>query len=285
MFDKINKEKSKYETRIILGYLSVGLAFVLYLPMFMAIGPIAFPLIAIPFLGGGIYAGLNGKKIKGISNAFKDNFVKEVLKEEFPEARYDYASGFTEEQVVDSLLLRKRDRFSSEDLIEGFYEGVQFKSSDVTQKEVRGSGKNRKVVTVFKGRFYAFEFNKPFKDNLLLTQPYNYKPFTTYEKVKTESIHFNSEMKIYAENPHEAFYILTPDFMEKLMYFDKKYMDKISFSFKDNHLFVAIDTRKDYFDIKPFKKIDKTILDEYRLELLDIKDLIYTLNLNQKMFK
>ncbi|HKL47392.1 MAG TPA: DUF3137 domain-containing protein, partial [Candidatus Izemoplasmatales bacterium] len=77
----------------------------------------------------------------------------------------------------------------------------------------------------------------------------------------------------------------SPDFMEKLLYFDNKYYDKISFSFKENKLFIAIDTRKDYFDVKAFKKVDDSIFKEYREELLDIKDLIHTLNLNQTIFK
>jgi hypothetical protein len=170
-------------------------------------------------------------------------------------------------------------------MIQGHHENVNFKCCDITQKEVRNSGKNRKVVTVFQGRFYEFDFHKKFKHNLLLLQPYNFRPFSAYKKVETESIHFNSELKIYAENEHEAFYILTPDFMEKLMYFDQKYYDKISFSFKENKLYVAIDSRTDSFDIKAFKTIDESIFEDYQSELLDIKDLIHTLNLNQSIFK
>jgi hypothetical protein len=100
-----------------------------------------------------------------------------------------------------------------------------------------------------------------------------------------ESVDFNSELKVYAQNEHEAFYILTPDFMEKLMYFDQKYFDKISFSFKENKLYVAIDSRTDSFDIKAFKTIDGSIFEDYQSELLDIKDLIHTLNLNDTIFK
>ncbi|MFO7811119.1 MAG: DUF3137 domain-containing protein [Candidatus Delongbacteria bacterium] len=84
---------------------------------------------------------------------------------------------------------------------------------------------------------------------------------------------------------HEAFYILTPDFMEKLIYFDRKYMDKISFSFKRNKLFIAIDTRKDYFDLKAFKKVDQTIFNEYQEELKSIQELVKILNLNNTIFK
>ncbi|MFP4478354.1 MAG: DUF3137 domain-containing protein [Candidatus Izemoplasmatales bacterium] len=285
MFTEINREKSKHEGKIILGYMMTGIAFVLYLPLASSIGIGAFFLVGVPFLGGAFYASHYQKKIKLLSNNFKAKYVTEEVKKVFPNSTYRYDLGFTENEVIESNLLLKRDRFKSEDLIQGLYDGVSFKCSDLEQKEVRGSGKDRRVVTVFQGRFYEFDFHKNFKHNLILLQPNMYRPFSGLNKVDTESIHFNSEFKIFAESDHEAFYILTPDFMEKLIYFDRKYLDKISFSFKNNKLYIAIDTRKDYFDIKPFKKVDMTIFNEYQEELKDIQELVKVLNLNSTLFK
>jgi hypothetical protein len=73
--------------------------------------------------------------------------------------------------------------------------------------------------------------------------------------------------------------------MEKLLYMDDKYLDKISFSFIGNKLSIAIDSRKDYFDIKPFKQVNKSIVSEYREELNDIKEFIKVLQLDQTLFK
>jgi len=285
MFTEINKQKAKYENRIVLSYLIVGIAFVSYIPLGSSIGPAAFFIIGVPFLGGGLYASHNYKQIKMLSNDFKAKYVTQEINKVFANSRYHHDLGFTEEEVIESNLLKNRDRYKSEDLIEGLYEGVTFKCSDVEQKEVRGSGKNRRVVTVFQGRFYEFDFPKIFKHDLMLLQPDTYRPFSSFRKVNTESIHFNSEFKIYAENEHEAFYILTPDFMEKLIYFDRKYLDKISFSFKHNKLYVAVDTRKDYFDIKAFKKVDSSIFEEYQEELKDIQELVNILKLNVTIFK
>ncbi|HKL47267.1 MAG TPA: hypothetical protein VJ878_01245, partial [Candidatus Izemoplasmatales bacterium] len=80
MFEKINREKSKLETRIIIGYSITGLAFILYLPLGASIGGAAFFIIAFPFIGGAAFAGYNQKKIKGLSNGFKEKHVTEVLK-------------------------------------------------------------------------------------------------------------------------------------------------------------------------------------------------------------
>jgi hypothetical protein len=285
MFQKLNEEKAKYERRMLIGYGITIIAFISYIPLAIAIGMIAFFIIALPFIGGAMYAATNQKKIKDISNKFKKVYVTDELKKVFPASTYIYNHGFSESEVVKSGLLYDRDRYASEDMISGNFDNVNFRCSDVLQKEVRRSGKSTTVVTVFQGRFYEFDFPKTFKSNLLLLQPYNYRPFSNFKKLKMESVKFNSEMKVYAQSELEAFYILTPHFMEKLLYLDNKYLDKISFSFLENKLFIAIDSRKDYFDIKPFRTVNKSIVSEYREELNDIKELIEVLNLNQTLFK
>lgn len=285
MFDKLNQEKAKYERNIRLGSLSTIVGFVLYLPLATAFGIGAFFIILIPFLGGAIFAGKYRNKVKQLSVEFKRKYIPEGMKTIIPDGEYHYDGGFTEEEVVRSGLLRNQDRFDSEDMFVGTHKGVRFKTSDVVQKDVRRSGKHTRVVTVFKGRFYRFDFPKKFKYNLQLLQPYNYRPFSGLKRVETESIHFNSEMKIYAQSEHEAFYILTPHFMEKLMYFDRKYSDKISFSFLNNKLYIAIDSRIDTFDIKPFKTIDESIFRQYKNDIEEILELIEVLKLEEELFK
>jgi hypothetical protein len=285
MFDKINKEKEKYEKNIIIGGVITALAFILFLPLVASLGPSGFIIIVIPFFGGAIYMGQNSRKIKLISSKFKGKFVEEELKKVFPDSIYKQYDGFTEKEVVESGLLFNRDRFYSEDMISGNFESVNFRCSDVKQQEVRKTKNSTRVVTVFQGRFYEFDFHKPFKHDLLLLQPMNFRPFSDFHKVNTENINFNSELKVYARNELEAFYILTPDFMEKVRELDDKYLDKISFAFKNNKLYIAVDTRKDYFDFKAFKKVDESLISSYKEEFEDIKAFIFTLNLNSTLFK
>lgn len=285
MFDKINQEKAIYERKMKIGLTISAIAFILFIPAGAAAGPLGGFLMMIPFMGGAIYSGKQSKKIKEISVNFKKEYLEKELVKFFPYSEYKPHDGFKEKEVVYSNLLFERDRYYSEDLIIGSFEGVNFRCSDVKQEDVRRSGKTTRVVTVFHGRFYEFDFHKSFKHDLLLLQPFNFRPFSGFNKVETESIEFNSELKIYAKDDHEAFFILTPDFMEKIRYLDEKYLDKISFSFKDNKLFIAIDSRKDYFDIKTYKKVDESLIREYQEEFQDIRDFITVLNLNSTLFK
>lgn len=285
MFDKLNQQKAKYERGIILGIGTTIISFILFMPLVSMGGVGAFFIIAIPFMGGVIFAGVMSRKIKEISNTFKEKYVTEELLKVLPDSKYRYDFGFSEEEVIASKLLHNQDRFYSEDMIYGSFDDVKFRCSDVKQQDVRQSGKHTTVVTVFQGRFYEFDFPKEFMYNLLLIQPYHYRPFENLNKIKMESIEFNSELKVYAKNDHEAFYILTPHFMERLLILDRKYNDKISFSFINHKLYIAIDTRQDYFDIKAFQPVSRNLIDEYKIEFNDIKEFITLLRLNTTIFK
>lgn len=284
MFDELNKKKQHHEMHMTIGYVVTGISFVLFLPLGAVLGP-GVIIIMIFFAGGGIYANHHRKLVKEMSNDFKRVHVTRELEKVFPNSKYYYDKGFTEQEVIASQLLRHQDRFQSEDMIIGKFDNVDFKCSDVHQIDIVKTKNGTRRRTVFQGRFYEFDFFKNFKYNLILAQPYTFRPFSTYHKVKMESIHFNSEMKVYAEDEHEAFYILTPHFMEKLLVLDRKYRDKISFSFLNNKLYIAIDSRKDYFDVLPFKPLDESLIREYLDEFYDIKEFITLLTLNSRLFK
>ena len=75
----------------------------------------------------------------------------------------------------------------------GEYEGVKFQAADVKLQDVRSTGKSTTVVTVFLGRVYKFEFNKRFKSNIIINQPSFFNKLFGWNRIKTESVKFNSE--------------------------------------------------------------------------------------------
>ena len=239
---------------------------------------------AVGFLGGFLGVIFVKYRFKILSTEFKETFVEGQLRKVFPNSVYNARTGFTKSEVYNSNVLKREDRFESEDMITGKFENVKFRSSDVTLKDVSHSGKHTTVVTVFQGRVYEFEFNKRFKSNLLLIQPGKFRIFGPWKKIKMESVHFNSELKVYAENDHEAFYILTPHFMEKLLYLDKKYRDKVNFSFINRKLYISVDSRRDTFDLKLFGEISSQMVNDFVYEFEDMKEFIIKLKLDNKIF-
>lgn len=158
------------------------------------------------------------KERKEFKRIYKENFVVGALKEILGDVQYNPMFGFSELDVARTGVVQMGNRFSSEDYIEGYWDGVHFRQSDVVVKRVTGSGKNRHTYVHFSGRL--FEFDCPQEDNvstLLFSKNYQYPGHglgMRYEKVHMENEQFNKRFKIKAAREIDAFYILTPHMME-----------------------------------------------------------------------
>jgi len=60
---------------------------------------------------------------------------------------------------------------------------------------------------------------------------------------------------------------------------------RISMSFLGDHLYVAINNNRDTFELKMFRNVDESVIEEFKQDLLVIKDFIVSLKLNNKLFK
>lgn len=281
--EELNKKKKVWDGIKVLSFFLIGLGFILVWGM-SGSGEPPFLGIILLLVPGGILLFVATSKIKEISNEFKTTFVKKEIEKRIPHSTFHINSGISSSIVSESNLVLLQDRYSTEDLLEGKIENVDFRCADVHVQDVRGSGKNRRVVTTFKGRFYEFEFFKHFKSNVFLLQPGQYRPFTNFQKVQLESIKFNSEFKIYTNNEHDVFYLLTPHLMEKLLILDGKYRDKIGFSFLNSKLYIAIDTRLDTFDVTGMGEITQLDIDKAIQEIENIIEFVEFLNLTSTLF-
>jgi hypothetical protein len=135
------------------------------------------------------------------------------------------------------------------------------------------------------GVVHEFDFPKQFKSNVFLLQPGQFRPYSGMRKIKMESIQFNSEFKIYTNDDHDAFYLLTPHLMEKLLKLDSKYCDKIGFSFLNSKLYIAIDSRIDTFDVSILGDISNRDIDKAITEIENMIEFVEYLQLDSELFK
>ncbi|MBU1145873.1 MAG: DUF3137 domain-containing protein [Firmicutes bacterium] len=268
-------KKKRYEILALCGYVMIGVGFVLFIPLGMSNPQFLF-IVTLLFLSGAIIAGIASKQFKKLSLEYKRIYISKMVQEIYPGSTYRPEIGFEKEEVYHSRILRKADKYFSEDLLEATYKNINFQSADVKLQDVRSNGKTTTVVTVFLGRVYRFDFPKGFKTDMVVLQPgFGAKwGFGSYTEIKTESIEFNQEFNVLAKNELNAFEILTPPFMERLRKLDLKYHDKIVFSFIENKLYVAIKTGVDSLDLKMFRKMDSELTKEFELELEDMKSII-----------
>ena len=226
----------------------------------------AEPFLLIIVVMGAIILGvlLTHKQRIEYTLAFKKFFVNTSLQSIFTDLKYSPEKGIARDVIASTKMMYMGDVYHSNDFISGKYKDIRFIQSDVHIEDERtrtDSNGNTETyyVTLFMGRWMIFEFNKPFKANIQVCQ----KGFGNnrvggglfsndiYHEVKLESLEFNKCFKTYAQSEHEAFYILTPSLMEKIMKLDQLNDGKLLLCFVDNKLHVGLYDGKDSFEHAP----------------------------------
>lgn len=254
-----------------------------------------FSLIVILCIFGIIKSCVVGNDINIFNKNFKNIFVKTSLQNYFNDLTYEYEKGFEESFVRQTGMLDTGDRYYSNDYVSGIYKNIKFEQADIhieEKHEEKDDEGNKRTVweTLFMGKLMIFDFNKPFKANLQISSAFfdsNRLPWgKQFTNVKTENIEFNKNFAIYAENELEAFYILTPHFMEKIQSVYKSLNCSIMFGFMDNKLYIAVDNYDDSFEYNVFEPInEEKIKEEILKDIKTIINLVEELDLDNNLFK
>ena len=238
---------------------------------------------------------VNGKDIETFYKEYKKIVVLEYLKKTFEDITYEPEKGFSQNFIDDIGMLDTGTDYMSNDYISGKYKRISFRQADMQiykkQKTRNTYGKmDDRTETAFLGRLMIFDFNKKFKTDVQVTSKYfnvNTHPKNKkFVKVEMEDASFNNTFNVYAENKHEAFYILTPHLMEKMKELMKKLKCNIMFCFVDNELHIAVDNNDDSFEPNFYKHInEKEIEENITKDIKLITDFVDELNLDNGLFK
>ncbi len=278
--EEYKDEYAIYDKKAKIGTTIIIISFLLFLPS----GGIGFSsglfflpfLVMAGFMAGGVISGIYHNKMKLLINEFKTQYMPKAIESILPGSEFNVNGGFDEMELYRSRILSKADRYHTEDQFIGEWDGIKFKTADVTLKDVRSNGKSTTVVTVFQGRVYRLDFPIPFLTDMLVYQNRFIVKwgFGEFEQVETESIDFNHSFQVLAKDSLNAFRILKPDFMEKLMALDQQTVHKIALSFQGEHLYIAIDTREDTLDYESKLAVLDTPTLAFEKTLQLIKDFI-----------
>ena len=265
-----------------------GIALFLYKPEYIFL---AIIIIIIPI----IYCAVIGKKFKSI---FKDVFVKDALKAIFSDLVFDPSRGIDRNTIANTGMLYMGNRFSSNDYISGKYKDVSFVQSDVTIQDVETHTDSKghthtDVDNILVGKWMIFDFNKNFAANIQVKSKFFSHTGlafrigeSRYKTVKMEDEDFNKKFSVHAQSEHDAFYILTPQFMEKIKNLSNGLRGKVMFCFIDNKLHIALNNNRDSFEYGVFKKLDESVINEYvSQEIKIITDFVDKLSLENDIFK
>ena len=257
--------------------------------------PIAFFIFVFGFVLTTI---INIGPRKKFSLAFKNTYVLKSLQSIFENLDYRPESGLKRDIIANTKMMNMGDRYSSNDYIYGTYKGISVTQADVHIEEEHtttdSDGHTQTTwVTLFRGRWMVFDFNKIFKANIQVCQKgfgnariSNWGSDLKYKKVQMEDEDFNKRFRIFAQDEHDAFYILTPSLMEKIKRVSESINGRLLFCFVDNKLHIGLQNGKDSFEHGIFKKInEEKVINEISQDIKLITDFVDQLNLDNDLFR
>lgn len=238
------------------------------------------------------------KQITEFNNGFKNKYVLSSLNKIFTDLKYFPDKGLDYGVIANTRMMDMGDRYSSNDYFEGKYKNVNVKQADVhieeEQQTTDSDGHTTTTwVTIFEGKWMIFDFNKTFTANVQVSQKgfgnsrvNNWGEKNKYKKVEMEDAEFNKMFRIYAQNEHDAFYILTPSLMEKIKNLARTVSGKLLLCFINNELHIGLYNYKDSFEHSVYKKIDEEkINDDISKEIKIITNFVDELDLDNSLFR
>lgn len=250
-------------------------------------------LLIIPPVGIAVllYGAWRVQKLqKEMKDLYKDAFVREPLMNNFENVHYEPNGGFLRENIEAFQLCEMGNSFWSEDYIRATFQGVNFEVAEVNMREVDRSSDSNRVETYFEGRMMVFHFpDKLVSSVSVFSRKFKHRPLSRREaketKVELEMVQFNKDFDVYSENQQDAFYLITPHFMERLQFLAGRY-ESIAMHVVGNRVFLGFnEPGKKIFDANiDVGKVDiNQEMAKVQAEIDDIKTFI-TMILNLRTF-
>ncbi|WP_390583021.1 DUF3137 domain-containing protein [Erythrobacter sp. MTPC3] len=149
------------------------------------------------------------------------------------------------------------DRDSFEDRWFGDVEGHSFQLYETHLRERRGSGKNRRYVTVFRGAIIAMGFGRPFHSTTLLQRAGKHKSwlglggrkdsvtFSGHRLDYVDQVHpaFEDVFEVWSDDQVEARVIVHPSYVEHLLALEQAFHgDAVRALFARGQVIVAVES-------------------------------------------
>ena len=281
------KSRAVTLTKVLIPLLLI--AFVIFLIAGLWPVGLVFLLAAIPCAVVYVRASNATKKL------VSDNIVAQALGEVFDVEVYAAGHYIGEDVLRQAGLVYDWNKSNGSDLVSGKYRGVAFAFSDVhlEDEEVSTDGDGNTTTsctTRFRGQWLVLEAKKPLPHMVRIREREQRRLKGGYRKsksdVETENAAFNEKFEILTGDPHTAFYILTPHFMEAIVAADERAAGRTYLCFDGQRVHVAVDNGRDSFEVKKgadAKDIDK-LRERIRGEIRYIIEIADELLQNQYLF-
>lgn len=231
------------------------------------------------------------RKSGELSNYYKKDIIAIVIKQLCEETSYFPDKGIPEEIFMScGLFSTTPDRYRCEDLITGKIAKTKFACSEIIaeEKQVTTDNKGRRQehwVDIFRGFLFIADFHKNFNGKTVVYRNSWLKLKLGHQRVKLENPDFEKNFDTYSTDQIEARYLLTPGLMEKILELDRKFSGKITISFYNSQVIVAIPDSKDHFETSIWQsQLHNENIEQEFYTLSTLFGIVNDLNLNLRIW-
>ena len=244
-------------------------------------------LMLIPVITGVLLMMRSEIKIK---NTISGDIVNGIVNEVLDNATYAPPYRLSDEIIVSShmVLPQSYDKISGSDFINGEYKGLLLKMSDIDLTRRVSTGDDDETdERVFDGQWLMCDFGKDLSGEVHVSQITKSMPDSIKkQRIRMENEQFNEIFVVTADDPEEAFYVLTPHMMEYILSLEKKNNGIIYMSFlRDGKFHIAVNSGTDFFELGKNNADYDTLRQVFLDQLRWYTDIIDELRLEPNLYK
>ena len=247
--------------------------------------PLAILFIVLA-LAGGYQLEKNSSRLKKL---LSDNVISGVLKEVFGDAvEYNPWGKINPGSMVFPFSYNCAD---GSDHIKAVYNGLNIELGDIElidesefTEEDGHTEKNR--VTFFKGQWLTCDFGKELAGEVYISEWTQKDRRSMKSNVVMDNEQFSKRFCVRADDPQEAYYILTPHMMEYILTMADKSGGTVYLSFlRNGKMHVAVKTGREFFELGKSNTDVGVLRQKFLGELRWFTDMIDALRLEKTIFK
>ena len=177
------------------------------------------------------------------------------------------------------------------DHIKAVYNGLNIELGDVelidkTEDTDEEGHTNTRQDTVFKGQWLTCDFGKELAGQVYVSERSKKDHRSMKSNVTMDNEQFSKRFCVRADDPQEAYYILTPHMMEYILTMADKSGGAVYMSFlHSGKMHVAVQTGRDFFELGKTNTDAETLRRKFLGELRWFTDVIDTLRAEDTLYK
>lgn len=214
---------------------------------------------------------------------YKNYVIESAISDKVEDLVYEPYCGLPRGVYNSVHITKDGDYYDSKDLITAKYHNIYFVQSNL---KIENQGNNQSYV-YFYGKWIVIDYPKKFSGTVTIMDknyPYGVKKDKESEKIELENPDFNNMFNIRADNSELAYYLLTPQLMEKLIVIKQNLKGKLALCFKDGYLHIGINDGVNSFVPDYSAKSLHSDIAKFQAEFSLIAGLIETLEIDNSVY-